>query len=112
MHRRYDLFRSWALWALIPAGAAPMAQAAQPVPSLYGSVVADLASFAGVLSALRAAPEVTEVAVREVDADGLLLHLKVRGNEAELEHALANDRLRATTASAHGALEYRYQSGP
>lgn len=76
------------------------------------SGVADLPSFTAVLTALRAAPEVTEAAVRAAEADSLLLHLKARGNQAELEHALANDRLRATAASAHGALEYRYQSGP
>jgi hypothetical protein len=75
------------------------------------SGVADLPSFATVLSALRSAPEVTEVAVREVDANSLLLHLKARGNQAELEHALANDRLRATAASARAALEYHHQSG-
>jgi hypothetical protein len=76
------------------------------------SGVADLPSFAAVLSALRAAPEVTEVAVREAEADSLLLHLKARGNQAQLEHALASDRLRASAAGGHGALEYRYQSGP
>jgi len=76
------------------------------------SGVADLPSFATVVSTLRAAPEVTEVAVREVDADSLMLHLKAHGNEAELEHALANDRLRATGTGAHGELDYRYQAGP
>jgi hypothetical protein len=74
------------------------------------SGVADLPSFASVISALRATPEVTEVAVREVDADSLRLQLKVRGNEAEIGHALANDRLRATARNAPGALEYRYQA--
>jgi hypothetical protein len=76
------------------------------------SGVADLPSFAAVLSVLHAAPEVTEVAVREVDADSVLLQVKARGYEAELEHALASDRLRAAGASTHGALEYRYQAGP
>jgi hypothetical protein len=74
--------------------------------------VSDLASYASVVSALRTTPEVSEVAVSAVDADNLLLHLKVRGNQAELERALANDRLRATGASVHGAVEYRYQAGP
>jgi hypothetical protein len=76
------------------------------------SGVADLPSFATVLSVLRAAPEVTAVAVREVDADSVLLQVKARGDEAELEHALASDRLRVAGASTPGALEYRYQAGP
>jgi hypothetical protein len=76
------------------------------------SGVADLPSFATVLIALRAAPEVAEVAVREVDADSLIVHVKAHGNEEELEHALANDRLRAIGTSAHGELAYRYQAGP
>lgn len=75
------------------------------------SGVADLPGFASVVTALRAAPEVTGIEVREVDADSLMLHLKVRGNETELVHALANDRLRATGASAN-ALEFRYQATP
>ena len=76
------------------------------------SGVADLSSFASVLTALRTVPEVTEVAVREVDADSVLLQLKARGNEAQLERALANDRLRAIAGNAHGELDYQYQSGP
>ena len=50
--------------------------------------------------------------MREVDADSVLLQLKARGNEAQLERALANDRLRAIAGNAHGELDYRYQSGP
>jgi hypothetical protein len=76
------------------------------------SGVADLPSFAGVLTALRTVPEVTEVTVREVDADSLLLQVKARGNEAQLQRALANDRLRAVAGNAHGELDYRYQAGP
>jgi hypothetical protein len=76
------------------------------------SGAADLASFASVLTALRTAPEVTGVAVRAVDPDSLLLQLKARGNEAQLEHALANDRLRVVASNAHGELDYRYQAAP
>jgi hypothetical protein len=76
------------------------------------SGVADLPSFAGVLSALRTAPEVIGVAVRAVEADSLLLQLKARANEAELQRALANDRLRLIASNAHGELDYRYQAGP
>jgi hypothetical protein len=76
------------------------------------SGVADLPSFAGVLTALRTVPEVTEVTVREVDADSLLLQVKARGNEAQLQRALANDRLRAVAGNAHDELDYRYQAGP
>jgi len=76
------------------------------------SGVADLPSFASVLSALRTAPEVTEVMVRAVDADSLLLQLKARGDQAELDRALANDRLRAVASNARGELDYRYQAAP
>lgn len=76
------------------------------------SGVADLPSFASVLTALRTAPEVTEVAVRAVDADSLLLQLKARGDEAQLQRALANDRLRIVASNAHGELDYRYQAAP
>jgi len=75
------------------------------------SGVADLPGFARVVSALRAAPEVTGIELQQVDADSLQLRLKVRGDQAELVHALANERLRATGASA-GALEFRYQAAP
>lgn len=75
------------------------------------SGVADLPGFARVVTALRAAPEVTGIELREVNADSLVLHLQVRGDQTELVHALANDRLRATGASA-GALEFRYQAAP
>jgi hypothetical protein len=74
------------------------------------SGVADLPSFASVLSALRTAPEVTEVTVRAVDADSLLLQLKARGDQAQLDRALANDRLRAIASNARGELDYRYQA--
>ena len=73
--------------------------------------VADLAGFANVVRALRAAPEVSRIEVREVDADSLLLQLKVRGNESELVRTLASDRLRATATGA-SALEFRYQASP
>lgn len=76
------------------------------------SGVADLPSFASVLSALRSAPEVSEVAVRSVEADSLLLQLKARADQAELDRALASDRLHAIASNAHGELDYRYQAGP
>ena len=76
------------------------------------SGVADLPSFARVLSALRTAPEVTEVTVRAADADSLLLQLKARGDQAQLDRALANDRLRAIASNARGELDYRYQAAP
>ena len=76
------------------------------------SGVSDLPSLANVLSALRAAPQVSEVVLREVDADSLMLSLKARASQQELEHALANDRLRVAGTGDHGALEYRYQPGP
>ncbi len=75
------------------------------------SGVADLPGFARVVTALRTAPEVAGIELREVDADSLVLHLKVRGDQMELVHALANDRLRATGASA-GTLDFRYQAAP
>lgn len=75
------------------------------------SGVADLPGFARVVSALRAAPEVTGIELQQVNADSLQLRLKVRGDQAELVHALANDRLRAIGASA-GTLEFRYQAAP
>jgi|HubBroStandDraft_1064217.scaffolds.fasta_scaffold246795_2 Uncharacterized protein conserved in bacteria (DUF2066) len=76
------------------------------------SGVADLPSFASVLTAVRTAREVSEVTVRAVDADSLLLQLKARGNEAELERALANDRLHVIASNAHGELDYKYQAAP
>jgi hypothetical protein len=47
-----------------------------------------------------------------VDADSLLLQLKARGDQAELDRALANDRLRAVASNARGELDYRYQAAP
>lgn len=76
------------------------------------SGVADLPSLASVLGELRALPEISEVAVREIDRDSLLLHLRARANQQLLEHALASDRLHAAGSAADGALEYRYQAGP
>jgi len=72
--------------------------------------VADLVSFANALSIVSAAPGVSEVAVRSVDADTLTLHLKAHGDAATLERALTSERLHAAGASAAGLLEYRYQA--
>jgi hypothetical protein len=85
-----------------------------PVTDLLCHVtgVSDLASFAAVVSGLRAAPEIDSVSVRSIDADSLTLQLRARGGEAELAHALASERLRATGAGSAGVLEYRYQGAP
>ena len=88
-----------------------LAVASVAVYSCRISGVADLPGFARVVTALRAAPEVAGIELQEVDAQSLVLHLKVRGDQTELMHALANDRLRATSASA-SALEFRYQAAP
>jgi hypothetical protein len=73
--------------------------------------VLDLPGFAAVLGSVSAAPGVSEVTVRAVDADQLTLHLKARGGAAGLARALSGDRLRPTGASGDGALQYRYQAG-
>jgi hypothetical protein len=65
-----------------------------------------------VVSGLRAAPEIASVTVRSIDADSLTLQLRARGAEAELAHALASERLRATGGGSTGMLEYRYQAAP
>jgi hypothetical protein len=85
-----------------------------PVTELLCHVtgVSDLASFAAVVSGLRAAPEIASVTVRSIDADSLTLQLRARGGEAELAHALASERLRATGGGTAGVLEYRYQAAP
>lgn len=80
------------------------------------SGVVDLVSFTNALSIVTAAPGVSEVAVRSVDADTLTLHLKAHGDAAALERALTGERLHpvgagAANAGAAGLLEYRYQAG-
>ena len=125
MHCRCDFFRFWPLLVLILASAGLTAYAVSgdaawrelglaPLADFNCRIagVADLPSFASVLGALRAAPKVSDVVVREVDADSLMLRLKARGNEKEFEHRLANDRLQASAPGGHGALEYRYQAAP
>jgi hypothetical protein len=97
MHRRCDFFRFWPLLALILAGAAPTVRATQALSSLYGTVVADSNAQQAAQDAMR------EVLVRLTGA---------RDAASDPAHALANDRLHATAASAPGALEYRYQAGP
>jgi hypothetical protein len=74
--------------------------------------VNDLPSFANVVGTLSAVPGVTEIAIREIEADNLTLQLKARGGQAELARALSSDRLRAIGAGTAGELEYRYQLGP
>jgi hypothetical protein len=85
-----------------------------PVTDLLCHVtgVSDLASFAAVVGGLRAAPAIASVTVRSIDADSLTLQLRARGGEAELGHALASERLRATGSGGAGVLEYRYQAAP
>ncbi len=73
--------------------------------------VADLPSFANVLSAVGGVPGVTAVAVREIDADNLTLRLLAHGSQGELARALASERLRAAGTGSAGELEYRYQAG-
>jgi len=93
---------------------AAQALEAQPLADVACEVsgVADLSSFAAVLSALRNTPEVATVTVREVDAGSLQLVLRARGGSAELTRALAADRLRVAGTDARGVLELRYQAAP
>jgi hypothetical protein len=72
------------------------------------SGVADLASFVGVLDAMRAAPGVTRVEISDVSGDQLTLQLAARGNGPQLERALASARLQPTGTGTEGLLEYRY----
>ena len=65
--------------------------------------IADLASFTNALSIVSAAPGVSEVAVRAVDADTLTLHLKAHGDAATLERALTSERLHAAGAAGASA---------
>jgi Uncharacterized protein conserved in bacteria (DUF2066) len=73
--------------------------------------IADLPGFASVFSAIGNTPGVAEVTIREIAADGLTLHLKARGSEADLARVLASDGLHALGGGvAAGTLEYRYQA--
>jgi len=72
------------------------------------SGVADLASFVGVLDAMRAAPGVTQVQLSDVNGDQLILQLAARGSGPQLERTLASARLQPTGTGAEGLLEYRY----
>jgi hypothetical protein len=75
------------------------------------SGVTDLASFTAVLETVSTAPGVSEVGVRSVAADELILHLKARGGAAGLAHALAGAQLHALGADSDGSQQYRYQTG-
>jgi hypothetical protein len=75
------------------------------------SGVSDLNAFAAVLDIVAATPGVTDVAVQNVDADGLSLRLHARASGESLARALAGERLKAVSESG-GALEYRYQASP
>ncbi|HEX4052292.1 MAG TPA: DUF2066 domain-containing protein [Steroidobacteraceae bacterium] len=72
------------------------------------SGVTDLASFVGVLDAMRAAPGVTQVDISDVSGDQLTLQLAARGSGPQLERALASARLQPTGTGTEGLLEYRY----
>jgi hypothetical protein len=72
------------------------------------SGVTDLASFVGVLDAMRAAPGVTQVEISDVSGDQLTLQLAARGSGPQLERALASARLQPTGTGTEGLLEYRY----
>lgn len=73
--------------------------------------VNDLPAFTTVLDAFSALPGVTTVAIDEVAADNLTLHLKAHGNGPALQRAAATGRLQAVGADTDGTLEYRLQSG-
>jgi hypothetical protein len=72
------------------------------------SGVTDLASFVGVLDAMRAAPGVTQVQISDVRGDQLTLQLAARASGPQLERALASARLQPTGTGTEGLLEYRY----
>lgn len=72
------------------------------------SGVTDLASFVGVLDAMRAAAGVTQVQISDVNGDQLTLQLAARGSGPQLERALAGARLQPTGTGTEGLLEYRY----
>jgi len=72
------------------------------------SGVDDLASFVGVLDAMRAAPGVTQVQISDINGDQLTLQLAARGSGPQLERSLAGARLQPTGTGTEGLLEYRY----
>lgn len=72
------------------------------------SGVTDLASFVGVLDAMRAASGVSQVEISDISGDQLTLQLAARGSGPQLERALAGARLQPTGTGAEGLLEYRY----
>jgi hypothetical protein len=88
--------------------------AAAPVASVECRVtgVADLSGFSDVLDALRRAPGVTAVSLRDIEGDALLLQLAAHGTPSMLARALASERLRPLEPGQEGALSYRYQAGP
>ncbi|HTT04243.1 MAG TPA: DUF2066 domain-containing protein [Steroidobacteraceae bacterium] len=90
--------------------AAAVAMSRSPVGQFvcHISGVTDLASFVGVLDAMRAAASVTQVQVSDVNGDQLTLQLAARGNGPQLERALAGARLQPTGTGTEGLLEYRY----
>jgi hypothetical protein len=72
--------------------------------------VADLPDFTAVLDSISAAPGVTEVSIRSIDADRLTLQLKAHGTASTLAHILASERLLSTGVGNAGVLDYRYQT--
>jgi len=74
--------------------------------------VASLEEFSAVLDAVRQAPGVTAVQVRDIDGDALTLQLAAHGGEAMLARALASERLRPLDPGQDGALAFRYQAAP
>ena len=72
------------------------------------SGVDDLASFVGVLDAMRAAPGVTQVQSSDINGELLTLLLAARGSGPQLERSLAGARLQPTGTGTEGLLEYRY----
>jgi hypothetical protein len=74
--------------------------------------VADLAGLVNVLSAVRSAPGVDDVAVSDVSGDALTLHVQARGSGAQVERALTSERLQPTGPGSNGLLEYRYLATP
>jgi hypothetical protein len=88
--------------------------AAAPVASVECRItgVADLSGYSDVLDAVRRAPGVTAVSLRDIDGDALLLQLAAHGTPNMLSRALSSERLRPLEPGQEGALAYRYQAGP
>lgn len=88
--------------------------AAAPVATVECRItgVADLNGYSDVLDAVRRAPGVTAVSLRDIEGDALLLQLAAHGTPNMLAHALSSERLRPLKPGQEGALTYRYQAGP